>query len=219
MKIAVMGTGHVGQVIADKLVALGHEVWMGSRVEGHPNALAWAAQHSPALAHQGTFAQAAQAAELVFNCTRGDGSLAALSSAAQALEGKIIVDLSNPLDFSQGMPPTLFVSGADSLAEQLQRALPQSKLVKTLNTVQAQLMVNPGLLGQQPHDMFLCGDDAQARDFVAQTVLRDWFGWQRVLDLGALHAARGLESYLPLWLRLWSALGTADFNLRVVTRA
>lgn len=216
MKIAVFGTGMVGVTIANKLIALEHEVTMGSRTEANPKALAWAQGHAQ-HASQGTYAQAAADAELIFNCTNGAGSLEALTSASAQLEGKLLLDLSNPLDFSKGMPPSLFVSNTDSLGEQLQRALPKTRIVKTLNTINSELMVNPSRLGHTQHSVFLCGDDEQARSFVNQTVLKDWFGWTHVIDLGDITGSRAMESYLPMWLRLWGALGTADFNISVTT--
>lgn len=216
MKIAVFGTGMVGVTIANKLIALGHHVTMGSRTHDNPKAIAWAQAH-PQNASQGTYAHAAQAAELIFNCTNGAGSLEALTSASQQLQGKLLLDLSNPLDFFKGMPPSLFVSNTDSLGEQLQRALPSTRIIKTLNTISAPLMVNPASLGHTNHTVFLCGDDPQAREFVAQTILKDWFGWTHTIDLGDITGARAMESYLPIWLRLWGALGTADFNISVTT--
>ena len=216
MKIAVFGTGMVGVTIANKLIASGHEVTMGSRAEANPKALAWAQGHAQ-RAHHGTYALAASDAELIFNCTNGAGSLEALTSASTQLEGKLVLDLSNPLDFAHGMPPSLFVSNTDSLGEQLQRALPKTRIIKTLNTITCELMVNPSRLGHTQHSVFLCGDDAQARSFVHETVLKDWFGWTHIIDLGDITGSRAMESYLPMWLRLWGALGTANFNISVTS--
>lgn len=214
MKIGVLGTGTVGATIATKLVSLGHEVRMGARRASNDKATAWA-ESAGAGASNGTFADAAAFGEIVFNCTAGTGSLAALQSAGAAnLDGKILIDVANPLDFRKGMPPTLFLSNDTSLGETIQRTFPGTKVVKTLNTVNANVMVEPGRVPGE-HDVFVCGNDAGAKGEVTR-ILKDWFGWKSVIDLGDITAARGTEAYLHLWLRLWGALGTADFNVRVV---
>lgn len=214
MKIAVFGTGMVGHTIADKLITLDHEVIMASRTQDNEKAAAWAAKH-PANASHADYISAAKQADLIFNCTSGQGTLAALTSAQAHLNDKIIVDLSNPLDFSKGMPPTLFVSNDDSLGERLQRALPGAKVVKALNTINHELMVNPAKLGHTEHHTFICGDDDDAKRFVSQTILQGWFGWTQLVDLGDISGSRAVESYLHLWLRLWQSLGTADFNIQI----
>ncbi len=164
----------------------------------------------------GSLAQAAAYGEILFNATNGGGSLEALALAGEAnLNGKILIDISNPLDFSRGMPPTLFVSNTDSLGEQIQRAYPQVKVVKTLNTVTASLMVNPRQLANGDHHVFVSGNDAGAKAHVVN-LLTTWFGWQHVIDLGDITTARGPEMYLPIWLRLWGALGIGLFNVKVV---
>ncbi len=215
MKIGVLGTGTVGRTIATKLVALGHEVTMGSRTADNEQAAEWVAEAGDPAA-QGTFAEAAAFGEIVFNCTAGVASLEALGSvASDDLAGKILVDVSNPLDFSQGMPPTLSVSNIDSLAEQIQRALPDARVVKALNTVNAMVMVDPGRVPGE-HDLFVCGNDPDAKARVSQ--LLESFGWPSgsIVDLGGIEAARGTEAYLLLWLELMGALGTSAFNIRIV---
>jgi predicted dinucleotide-binding enzyme len=216
MKIAVLGTGMVGEALGSKLIALGHEVTMGSRSKGNDKATAWV-NKSGGLARQGTFAEAAAASELVLNCTLGSASLEALTLAgATNLAGKILWDLANPLDFSAGMPPSLFVSNKDSLGEQIQRAFPDVRVVKTLNTINCNLMVDaPSLAGE--HTLFVCGNDAAAKA-TTRELLEAWFGWRDVIDLGDISAARATESYLHLWLRLWGALKTPHFNLHIVRR-
>ena len=214
MKIAVLGTGSVGETIGTKLVKLGHEVKMGSRSASHEKGLAWV-KASGNKASLGTFADAAAFGELAFNCTSGFGSIPALESAAAALAGKLVIDIANPLDFSKGFPPTLFTGNTDSLGEQAQRALPGSKVVKALNTVTASLMVDAGRVAGGDHEAFICGDDAEAKAQVTK-ILTEWFGWKHVLDLGDISKARGTESYLALWVRLYGALGTADFNVKVM---
>ena len=215
MKIAVLGTGMVGNTIASKLVALGHEVRMGARDAGNDKARAWAGGAGAGASH-GTFADAAAFGELVFNCTAGAGSLAALEQAGAAnLRGKVLVDLANPLDFSKGMPPSLFVSNTDSLGEQIQRAFPETRVVKTLNTINCEVMVDPARVAGAEHDVFVSGNDAGAKGQVTE-ILRGWFGWKHVTDLGDITTARGTEAYLLLWIRLWGATGTPDFNVRIV---
>jgi hypothetical protein len=214
MKIGVLGTGMVGTTIAGKLVSLGHEVRMGARDAKNAKAAAWADTAGPKASH-GAFADAAAFGEIIFNCTNGAGSLDALRAAgAENLRGKVLVDVANPLDFSGGMPPSLFAGNTDSLAERIQAAFPEAKVVKALNTVNANVMVEPSRVPGES-DVFVAGNDAGAKGEVAR-ILRDGFGWKSVIDLGDVTAARGTESYLPLWLRLWGALKTADFNIRVV---
>ena len=190
---------------------------MGSRSADNANAAEWAAPLGD-LASHGTYADAAAFGELAFNCTNGMGALDALLLAgADNLAGKVLLDVSNPLDFSRGMPPTLAVFNDDSLGEQIQEALPDTKVVKTLNTVNCDLMVNPGAL-PEPTDMFMAGNDADAKAQV-HTILTDWFGWQSVRDFGGIEQSRGLESFLPFWIRLWGQVGSPNFNIRVVTGA
>jgi hypothetical protein len=215
MKIGVMGTGMVGQAIASRLVDLGHEVVMGGREATNPKAVGWAADRLRGRA--GTFADAAAHAELVVNATAGVASLAVLSSAGGGaiLDGKVLIDVANPLDFSNGMPPRLSVANTDSLGEQIQRAYPAVRVVKTLNTVNANIMVEPRLL-PGPHAMFIAGDDAGAKE-LATGLLRE-FGWppESIIDLGGIQAARGMEMYLPLWLSIMGAQRTVNFNINVV---
>ncbi len=215
MKIAVLGTGMVGATIANKLVALGHEVRMGSRTADNEKGQAWLAQAASAKASLGDYASAAAFGELVFNCTAGTASIAALEAAgASNLEGKLLIDIANPLDFSKGMPPQLAIFNDDSLGEQIQRKFPGAKVVKTLNTVNCNLMVDPSRVPGE-HTMFMSGNDAEAKAQV-RGILTEWLGWRDVLDLGDISTARGTESYLPLWLRLWGALKTPDFNIAIV---
>jgi 8-hydroxy-5-deazaflavin:NADPH oxidoreductase len=214
MKIAVLGTGSVGETIGNKLLSLGHEVKMGSRSPSHEKGLAWAAAGGP-RASLGTFADAASFGELAFNCTSGFGSIPALTAAAAGLAGKLVIDIANPLDFSKGFPPSLFSGNTDSLGEQAQRALPESKVVKALNHVTAGLMVDANKVAGGDHEAFISGNDGEAKAQVSK-ILKDWFGWQRVVDLGDMSTARGTESYLALWVRLYGALGTADFNIKIM---
>jgi hypothetical protein len=213
MRIGVLGTGMVGNSIATKLVALGHEVQMGARDAANEKAAEWAAGEGERS--HGTFADAAGFGELVFNCTGGAVSMEALEQAGEeALRGKVLVDVANPLDFSKGRPPTLTVCNDDSLGEQIQRRFPDARVVKTLNTVNHEVMVDPARIPGE-HDVFVCGEDAEAKEQVTELLVS--FGWprERVLDLGGIEAARGTEMYLPLWLRLWGAVGSGQLNIHV----
>jgi predicted dinucleotide-binding enzyme len=215
----------VGQALAGKLAGLGHEVVVGTRDPeatlarrepdplGNPPFGVWRAKHP--LVGLGTPAEAVTAAELILNATNGAGSVAMLESAGEEkLAGKVLVDVANPLDVSQGLPPSLFVCNTDSLGEQIQRRFPQARVVKALNTMNCEVMVDPAKVPGE-HDVFLCGDDVDAKRQV--TALLESFGWPaaRIRDLGGITSARGTEMYLALWIRLWGALGTGHFNIAV----
>jgi predicted dinucleotide-binding enzyme len=217
MQIAVLGTGGVGRALAGRFAALGHDVIMGTR---SPEATLerddhreWAAAN-PSVALAG-YADAAAGAEIVVNATSGDVSLDVLGAAGAAnLDGKVLMDLSNPLDFSAGFPPTLFVKDTDSLGERIQAAFPSARVVKTLHTMNNSVMVDPGAVGGGDHTVFVAGDDADAKGVV--TGLLTAMGHTDVLDLGDISASRGTEMMMPIWLRLMSALGTAEFNFKIV---
>ena len=215
MRIGVLGTGMVGKAIATKLVGLGHEVMMGSRTPDNEQAAEWVAS-AGAGESQGTFAGAAAFGELLFNCTSGAASIEAIGTAsASDLAGKTLVDVANHLDSSRGMPPRVIASSDDSLAEQIQRAFPDARVVKSLNTMNCEVMVDPSKVPGE-HDVFVCGNDEAAKAEVE--ALLEGFGWpaDRIVDLGDLSSARGTEMYLPLWLRLRAAFGTGHFNIKVV---
>ncbi len=214
MNIGIFGTGMVGQTIGSKLIQVGHKVRIGSRTAENEKAAQWVAANGPRASY-GTFADAAAFGEILFNCTAGAASLQALEMAGAAnIKGKILIDVANPLDFSHGVPPSLAVCNTDSLGEQIQRAFPETRVVKTLNTVNCNVMVNPALVAGA-HDMLLCGNDPEAKAVVTR-ILREWFGWESVLDLGDISAARALEMVLPLWVRLWAILQTPIFGFKVV---
>jgi predicted dinucleotide-binding enzyme len=216
MKIAVLGTGMVGNTIATKLVQLGHQVMMGSRSANSEAGQQWL-RSVAGNAQIGTFGAAAAFGELVFDCTNGANSLAALRQAgASNLRGKILIQVGNPLDASKGMPPSLTVCNTDSLGEQTQREFPDVRVVKALNTVNCDLMIAPSRV-QGDHDLFICGDDAAAKREVIDR-LCEWFGWKpgSIVDLGDITNSRGTEMFLALWVRLWGVLGTPHFNIHVV---
>lgn len=213
MKIGILGTGVVGRTLGAALVAAGHEVRLGSRAPGHEGAAAWVGSTGPG-ASQGTFADAADHGEIVFLAVAGAHAARVLEAAAEPIRGKVLIDVCNPLDFSQGFPPRLSILNDDSLAETLQRAHPEARIVKALNTVSANVMVDPASLGSAT-DLLICGEDSGAKQRVAG-LLREAFGWERIVDLGGLSHARGTEAWLLLWTRLYGALGTDRFNMRLV---
>jgi hypothetical protein len=224
MEIAILGTGVVGRTLAATLLGLGHEVTVGTRDPeatlartepdgmGNPPFSAWRAEH-PA-ARLATYPEAAGPAELVVNATNGGVSVEVLHQAGAAnLAGKVLLDVSNPLDFSQGFPPTLFVKDTDSLAEQIQRAFPDARVVKSLNTMTAAVMVDPGAVAGGEHSVFVSGDDDDAKQTVVD--LLKSIGHTDVIDVGDLSTARGTEMLLPIWVRLMGALGTPMFNFKI----
>jgi predicted dinucleotide-binding enzyme len=198
MQVGVLGAGVVGHTLAGKLRELGHEVSIGTR-NPRDSAL--------------TYADAAASAELIVNATAGAASLEALDAAgAENLAGKVVLDVTNALDFSRGRPPVLTVSNDDSLGERIQRAHPEAKVVKALNTVNADIMVEPSRVPGD-HVVFVCGNDVVAKEQVVE--LLGLFGWppERIVDLGDIKSARGPEMYFALWISLMGALGTSQFNI------
>ena len=228
MDIGIIGSAQVAQTLAAKLLELGHSVMVSSRDtaqakdRGDWGAIPSAADFAAAqrelgrTAAAGGFADAATHGEVVINATAGGHSLDALAAGGSAnLAGKILIDVANPLDFSGGMPPSLLYCNTDSLGERIQAAFPDARVVKSLNTVNAHVMVDPHQLSE-PTAIFVAGNDQEAKDWVHHELLERWFGWEQVLDLGDIGAARGLEMWMPLWLRLWGAAGTGAFNIRLV---
>lgn len=217
MRIGIIGTGAVGQAIGTKLVQSGHEVMMGSRTVNNENAIAWIKAAGLDRAAQGTFADAAKFGEIVFNCTKGEISVMALNAAgADNLKGKILVDVANPLDFSKGMPPFLTpsLSNTHSLGEEIQKTFPDAKVVKALNTMNCKLMVDPKLVPGE-HDLFICGNDADAKNTVS-SILKNDLGWSSIIDLGDIINARASEMLLPIWVSLMMKYGNPNFNFKIV---
>jgi 8-hydroxy-5-deazaflavin:NADPH oxidoreductase len=198
MQVGILGAGPVGQTLATKLRELGHDVSIGTRTprEGAVS-----------------YSDAARDADLLINATGGTASLEALASAgAENLAGKVLIDVSNALDPSRGMPPRVAVANDDSVGEQIQRAYPDTRVVKALNTVNMQVMVDPaGVPGD--HVLFVAGDDEGAKSQVVE--LLGSFGWpaERIVDLGDITGARAMEQYLVLWLGLLVRLGHGRFNI------
>ncbi len=214
-KVGVLGTGMVGNAIGSRLIELGYEVRMGSRSDANEKAIAWASKHGKA-ASQGTFTSASEFGEMIFNCLKGEIAPEVLKSIPQELlASKTIVDISNPLDFSGGMPPTLISRYANtySLAEELQRLLPQSHIVKTLNMVNCLVMIDASKSGGDA-TMFMCGNSSDAKNTVRGIL--EQFGWKDILDLGDITAARGIEMLLPVWLSIWQSTGNGYFAFKIV---
>lgn len=226
MKIAVLGSGAVGQIISEKLAGLGHDIFIGTRNPketmartgkdsfGRPPFNEWHAKNSKIMV--GTFAEAAAFGALLVNATNGAGSLAALEQAGKEnLDNKVMLDISNPLDFSKGMPPSLLICNTDSLGEQIQRTYPELKVVKGLNTMNAYIMVNPALVPGD-HNVFLNGNDSEAKLKVKDLLTS--FGWKEknIIDMGDISTARGTEQILPIWVRLWGVLQNPMFNFHIV---
>jgi 8-hydroxy-5-deazaflavin:NADPH oxidoreductase len=225
VRFGILGTGVVGKTIAARLAGLEHEVMVGTRdpeetmsrtepdTYGNPPFSVWQEEHPEV--RLGTFAEAAAHGEIVVNATPSAVSLEALEQAGEEnLSGKVLIDLSNPLDFSKGMPPTLSVSNTDSLGEQIQRRYPEAKVVKTLHTMNAYLVVDPAELAGGDHTVFVGGNDPEARATVTD-LLRS-FGWTDIIDLGDITTARGKEMLLPVWVRLFGALQKPIFNFKIV---
>ncbi len=223
--LGIPGTGTVGKTKAARLAGLKHDVMVGtrnpeettSRTEpdpyGNPPFRTWQEEHPEVKL--GTFAEAAAHGEMIVNATAGAVSLEALEQAGEDnLSGKVLIDLSNPLDFSKGMPPSLSVVNTDSLGEQIQRRFAEAKVVKTLHTMNAYLMVDPAQLAGADHTVFVSGDDPEAK--AAVTDLLRSFGWTDIVDLGDITTARGTEMLLPVWLRLFGALQKPVFNFKIV---
>jgi 8-hydroxy-5-deazaflavin:NADPH oxidoreductase len=196
MKIGILGTGDVGQALGRGLVGLGHEVRLGSREAGNAKAMAWISK-TGAKASAGTFADAAAFGELAVLATIWSGTENALRLAGpKNLAGKVVIDVTNPLVFSPNAPPSLALGHTDSGGEQVQRWLPDSRVVKCFNIVGSAHMVHPDFPGGPP-DMFLCGNDAAAKATV--TGICEAFGWP-VIDIGGIEGARLLEPLCILWV-------------------
>jgi predicted dinucleotide-binding enzyme len=229
MKIAILGTGNVGQTIASKLAELGHDVMIGTRNVkeklastekdgyGNPPFKDW--HKSNSKVQLGTFAESAQFGRIVINATHGGSSLVVLKMAGSKNQsGKILIDIANPLDFSNGMPPSLLpgLNNTNSLGEEIQKSFPETKVVKTLNTMWCGLMVNPNMIGGGDHINYLSGNDTEAKAEVKQLLKQ--IGWkeENLLDIGDISAARATESILPIWLRVMGVTKSGAFNFKLV---
>ncbi len=215
MKIGVLGTGMVGQALANKLVALGHEVMMGARSADNETAAEWRNQYE-SNAQVGSFAQAAAFGDIVLLAVKGEIVVQVAEAAGvDNTNGKVVIDVTNPLDFSNGMPPSMIpsLSNTTSAGEEVQKVLSGARVVKTLNTMNCDIMVDPSRVPGE-HDVFISGDDADAKATVRD--LLQSFGWSDPIDLGPLSTARGTEGMMPFWLSMWGVVGSANFNYRIV---
>jgi 8-hydroxy-5-deazaflavin:NADPH oxidoreductase len=224
MKIGIIGGGGVAQAVGGKLKANGHDVMIGirnptdtelakDRMMARP-LKDWVKDTGGKVA---SFADAARHGEILINATSGGASIDALTQAGAANIGdKILIDIANPLDFSKGMPPSLLpqYNHGTSLGEEIQKAFPKAKVVKTLNTISNTIMINPGAIAET-HDLLMAGNDADAKARVTSLVKQE-FGWKSIVDLGDIIGARATEHILPLWVRLWGVLGTPTFNIKIV---
>jgi predicted dinucleotide-binding enzyme len=214
-KIGVFGTGVVGNTIGTKLIQLGYKVMMGSRTAANEKAITWVGANGK-NASTGTFKDTAEFGDIVFNCTKGESALEVFKQAGiDEFKGKVIVDISNPLDFSKGMPPSLIpqYTNTNSMAEEIQKLLPEAKVVKTLNIVNCEVMVNPKKSGGDP-TMFISGNNTEAKEEVKS--LLNQFGWTDIIDLGDITTARGTEMLLPIWLRTYMATGNGYFAFKII---
>lgn len=231
MKLAILGTGTVGLTFASRLVGLGHDVMLGTRNAaetsvrntkdnyGGPSFMEWH-DLNPQV-KLGNFSQAASFGEIIISATQGVNTINALNIAGEGnLGNKVLIDVTNPLDFSKGMPPSLLpeLCNTNSLGEEIQRLFPKVKVVKALNTMWCGLMINPAMIGNGNHNVFICGNDAGAK--LKVTELLQQFGWdqQNIVDLGDITAARGTEMILPLWLRIMGSVGNGAFNFKIIKK-
>ena len=220
MNISILGSGVVGRTISTKMTAIGHNVFLASRniqeTKAREKFAEWFAKNNAVQLLE--YKDIPADTDIFINCTQGEGTVAALQAIGKdKLKKKIILDIANPLDFSKGMPPGLFISNTDSLGEQIQREFPKSKVVKGLNTMNCHIMMNPSIVPGD-HNVFLSSDDSKAKREV--TALLVSVGWKEsnIIDLGDITTARGTEMILPIWLRLWGALGTAEFNFHIAKK-
>jgi 8-hydroxy-5-deazaflavin:NADPH oxidoreductase len=226
MKIAILGTGMVGQTLAAALMTKGHDVMVGTRnvasslASTQPNGYGmpafgvWHKDHTQVRV--GTFAEAAAFGELLINASSGGASLEVLLLArAGDVGNKVLIDIANDLDFSKGMPPTSRATDAAGagLAEQIQTKFANLRVVKTLNTMNAFVMVNPGLVAGGDSTVFMSGNDAAAKKTV-QSILQA-FGWKDIMDLGDIGSSRAVEMLMPIWLKAWGVMGQTPFNFKI----
>jgi predicted dinucleotide-binding enzyme len=211
MKIGILGTGMVGETLGTKFVQLGHQVKMGSRTANNDKAVQWT-KAAGANASQGTFADAASFGEMVFVCLKGTVFLdIAKTLNPNGLNGKVVVDVSNPLEFSSGAL-TLSICNTNSLGEEVQKAIPSAKVVKSFNTVNCDVMVDPAKGGNPT--MFVCGNDAKAKQQF--TDLIKTLGWRDIIDIGDISKSRGTEALMHLWMNLFGLFGNPHFGWKIV---
>jgi predicted dinucleotide-binding enzyme len=203
MRIGVLGTGMVGKAQAEKLAELGHDVMVGTH---HPDS------KQVKGAKVASYREAAAHGELIIEAIKGEAVVEALKGLASELKRKTLIDISNALDFSSGEVKITTANGP-SLGEQIQVVLPKSNVVKAFNTVNAAIQVDPKSLAAGDHHLFIAGNDQKAKDQVAQ--LAKSYGWDHIIDLGDIKAARGMEMLMPFWLSLMKQRGNSNFNYKI----
>ena len=219
MHIGIVGAGPVAQTIGTALIQNGHRVLLGSRTASNEKAAAWL-HHNGSSANLGTFSEAASFGELLFICLQATAAVDVLTAIDPELfRSKVVIDVTNPLDFSKGMPPSLLpqYSNNHSLGEHMQQTLPQAFVVKALNTVTARLMVNALLVNDGNHNLFICGNDKEAKSKVKH-LLAENFYWkpELIIDMGGIESARLTEAIIPFWVGVMQIMGTSLFNYQLV---
>jgi 8-hydroxy-5-deazaflavin:NADPH oxidoreductase len=213
MRVGILGSGDVGRALGTAFAEHGHQVTLGTRTVDKPELLAWK-QATGRGATIGSFAEAARSGEVLVLCCLGTAVDSVIDLAGPAhFDGKLLIDATNALDLSRGMPPGLFVGLTDSLGERVQRKLPKARVVKCFNIVPNPVMAHPQLAGGTA-DMIIAGNDAAAKSQVTD-VLRS-FGWSGAIDIGGIEGARWLEALVPLWVRVAAAVGSYQVAFKVV---
>lgn len=210
-KVGILGSGDVGKQLASGFARHGYEVVIGTR---DPAKLETWRKNAPQNIRVGSFSDAASHGQIVIIATKGEATEAAIDLAGvKNFKGKLVLDAANPLDFSKGMSPALFVGTTDSLGERVQRKLPDAHVVKCFNTVGNAKMIDPAFKEGVP-PMFICGNDAASKK-KTEAVLKE-LGWPGALDVGGIDGARYLEALVPLWVRTAMVLNTAEHAFKVV---
>jgi 8-hydroxy-5-deazaflavin:NADPH oxidoreductase len=215
MKIGILGSGDVGRKLADGFIELGHQVKIGSRDLRQSKLTEWIDKHDKEKASSGTFADTSFG-ELVVLATLWTGTADAIRLAdSRNFPSKIVIDVTNPLDFSNGMPPRLALGHTDSAGETVQRMLPDSKVVKTFNIVGNPHMIHPDFPGGKP-TMFICGNDDEAKKMVTDDILTR-FGWETI-DIGGIEGSRLLEPLALLWITHYFRTGNGNHAFKLLQK-
>ncbi len=213
MRIGILGSGQVGQTLGAGFASKGHDVTIGTGHPDKPELRKWL-KATKGHVSVGTFAEAAARGELLVLACSGAAALDVIEAAGpEAFEGKVLLDVANPLAFDTGSSPGLFVGLTDSLGERVQRKLPKARVVKGFNTMNATTMVRPKMK-EGLADVLLCGDDRAAKRKVA-SLIKD-FGWATPIDLGGIESARWMEAWVPLWMRIADSQGSWKVALRIL---
>lgn len=216
MKVGIIGSGEVGRKLADGFIELGHSVRIGSRDPNQSKITEWIDKHGKENASSGTFADTAVFGEIVVLATLWTGTSEAIHLAnPQNLANKVVIDVTNPLDFSKGMPPSLIIGHTDSAGEIIQRMLPDSKVVKSFNIVGNPHMIHPDFPGGKP-TMFICGNDEGAKKIVTNDILSK-FGWETI-DIGGIEGSRLLEPLALLWILHYFRTGSGDHAFKLLNK-